>query len=109
MDGLGRVLWEKLRPSSFTVWTTCDRNGSFVTHTHTPDQLIDCEDSQPGSQHDTKPKYIKNKIQDKIEKRVKLFRMRGVAIIVGALLLNIPWIFLITQSTNKSKPKWLVG
>ena len=109
MDGLTKYLWEMLCPVSCTVWITCHRNGSFMTQLDVTNQSTGSGDSQNDSQNYTKPNCINNQIQSKIERSVKLFRMGGVAIMAGALLLNVPWILLITQARDTIKPRWVVG
>ena len=109
MDGLARCLWERLCPGLFTVWTTCHRDGSFVVRSDISDQLTGSDYKKEDNENHTKPKLIKNQIQNKIERSLKLFRIGGVAIMMGALLLNIPWILLVAQANDTTKPRWIVG
>jgi len=104
LDGLARVLWEKLHPGTFTVWTTCNRDGFFLTQA-----VNSSQSSSDVSQSDKESKSTQKQIQIEIERRVRLYRISGFVIMLGGIMLNIPWILIIIQATDRTKPKWLFG
>ena len=91
IDGLAKILWKSLHPGSFTVLATCDESGSITGQ----------NEKQNGQQKHSNTKVahtaLTKNIVDQLEINSLKFRMGGLILVIGSLLLNILWLTILLK------------
>lgn len=121
IDGLARVLWKRLHPGTFTVWATCDESGVFISqssrftqweHGDKRENENDSDESRDGGGDKrllfpSKSIRMTSNIRNEIDRHAWYFKVGGWFMMVGALLVNIPWILLMIHGSDEMRPTWL--
>lgn len=102
IDGLSRYIWKSLHPGTFSVWATCDERGKFLAKSFHVGSLTE-KGQEP--RHSIR---LNGEIRKQIEWNSFVFRIGGAAIMIVAILLNVPWIMVVRRSPDTSRPKWLL-
>ena len=111
IDGLSRVLWKSLHPGTFTVYATCDQKGQFLSGSVQGESLAALNDhNNNNNETEEIPRRalrLDGDIKKQIDRNSLMFRMSGVGMIVGALMLNVVWIVIVMKSPDATMPQWL--
>jgi hypothetical protein len=100
IDGLSRLLWHRLHPDHFTVLSSCNKEGAFIT-------------KQQEQQHSKAVPNERNEeaaalIRYEIGRNMLRFQAKGLAMVVCAVFTNIAWICALRWVDSSSTPGWLV-
>ena len=111
IDGLTRIFWKSLHPGTFTVWATCDEDGVFISQSNRLIQWDREDESDSDEGHDSpfpsKSIRMTSNIRNEIDRHAWYFKVGGWFMMVGALLVNLPWILLVVNGSNEMRPSWL--
>ena len=94
VDGLARLWWRRLHPDSFTVMTSCGRDGTLMTK----------RIKRRGEQSD---EDIQAYVKDEIDRNMVRFQAKGLAMVACAVLANAVWVYVLGSLASSSTPTWL--
>jgi len=102
LEGIARIFWRRLSPEYFTVLSSYDSDGD-------PTNQLSCNQKYDQNTGDTNVSShcVRKYVRLEVGKNVKKFHLEGMGLVIVALLLNIPWIFLIKTMKDDNKLAWL--